>query len=367
MSGYPVNVRERDGSYSDVAAGLNVGVDLMTRMMIEGDPLSASAFQGTPVATATGTINTTIVSSPSTPTIGKCAFVETITASLDTAATAQVLITGDANSRFPGFTAQVCIGAGVPVEIKVNKLFRGFQYVGGATLAVRNNQTAGSVSYRGAVFVSGTALTDDFDFDAPYTVLYAGDSTINGTGPTLTAAMYPFVLKRWLADQGYRSRVLLKSRSGSTSADHELWRAAGWHSGVVGKPALGVYNVGINDAITAVSTSALLANVQSYWSWWSETYPNAPLIVLGVTPLENNTSEAAAAGYRTAVSAWITSVNSPKLKFADPTDLWDRTVSSNYAASDTPGSRVHYVDGPHALVADLLGDVINANALWPVR
>lgn len=367
MTGFPVNIRERDGSYSDVAAGLNVGVDFLTRLMVEGEPLNSSTFQGTPQAVATGTVNTSIVSATATPSIGKCAYVDTITASLDGSALAQVILTGDANSRFPGFTAQAVIAAGVPWNIKVNGLLPGFQFVGGAALNVRNNLTAGSVSYRGAVYVSGRVLTDDFEYDAPYLMVCAGDSTINGVGPTKTSAMWPFVFKRWLTDQGYRTRVVLKSRSGSTSTDHEAWRTAGWHGSVIGKPAIGVYNLGINDAVTAISSATHLANVQAYWDWWQAAYPNAPLIILGPTPLENNTSEAAAATYRTAVAAWVTTEANAKLKFADPTDLWDRTASANYAASDTPGDRVHYVNSAHALVGGLLEDVVTDNSLWPTR
>lgn len=344
-------------------------MDIASRALIEGDPGFLAANNATSaVSVATGAVNTTVATTGGYPRIGKVLFVEQITMSLDKAAIAQANIPADGSARFAGVAPQVLVAAGVPVVMPVRQIIRPVHFASGAiTLSVRNNLTGGSLSYIGTITATGRTMTDDFNFTADHTIMVAGDSTTNGTGPTATQTMYPFLVREWLNSQGYNCRVLLKSASGTTSAEHETFRKQGWHSSTLNKYSLGIYNLGINDAGGAVSSATFLANVTAFWNWWSKAYPNAPLIILGPTPLENNTTEAAAATYRSAVAAWVTSVNSPRLAFADPTALWDRAVTANYAGSDTPGSRVHYVDAPHALVAGLIQTTISSGNLWPAR
>ncbi len=351
MSGYPFEVQNG-----------TVGVDLLQRGLVEGDPLQLFANNsGAGVAVAAGAVNTVVIASTQPPRIGKIFFADTALISLDNPAVAQLGVGGDTVGRFPGISTQVLIGANAPIAIPVRALIRGFAFQNGIFgVNVRNNLNAGSVTYKGSVTVNGFVITDDLNFSAKHTLGFFGDSTLNGTGPTTTASMWPFIVRDWLIAQGFDCRNILKSVSGSTSGDHEGWRKAGWH-GALSKYAMGFYNLGINDAGAGVSAATALANATAFWTWWDKKYPKAPLVIVGITPLENNTSETAAAAIRSAVAAWVTSVASPRLKYVATEALWDRTVASNYAGTDAAGSRVHYTDAPHALVAGAITTMLAAN------
>lgn len=336
-------------------------------LQVEGYPLGVFNWTSG-VSVPTGGTNTSIIGTTTPPTIGKIAYIDTATAVVDNIGLMQIAVNGDGAGRFPGFGAQFLASPNIPVTIPIKQLIRPYQFGNGSILMTcRNNLTAGSVTYRGSLSANCRVITDDTNFSADHVCLFAGDSTINGTGPTATYKMWPFIVRDFLLSQGYNCRVVLKSVSGSTSADHELWRQSGWHGAVLQRPSFGVYNLGINDSANATAVGTYLANVQAYWTWWSKAFPNAPLIIMGPTPHENDTVEALSVTYRSTVAAWVASVGSARLKFADPTALWDRKVASNYAASDTAGNRVHYTDGPNAAVAVLLQSVITANNLWPAR
>lgn len=337
-------------------------------LQIEGYPLALFGNTATGTVTASGAINTGIAGSSQPPLIGKIPYIDTATVVADGAGVMQLGIGGDPIQRFPGFAYQFITAPNIPVTIPVKQLIRPYMFQNGIlSVSCRNNLTAGSVTYKCSVSANCRVITDDTNFSADHVIMCASDSTWNGTGPTATWFMAPFLLRDFLRSRGFNCRVVLKTVSGSTSNDHEIWRKAGWHAELLQRPSMGIYNLGLNDAGNGVARATHLANVQAFWTWWSARFPNAPLIILGPTPTELDSTEALSANYRSDVSAWVTSVASPRLKYADPTALWDRKVASNYAGSDTPGSRVHYSDGPHALVAGLLQSVITANNLWPSR
>lgn len=334
-------------------------------LLREGDPVSWSSFSSSPVAVATGAQNASITTATGAglqsvvTTVGKAVFLDELTVGLSAPALAQVEIAASSDGRFPNFLKQLIVST-TSVSIKVGRIIRGFLNANNSNivLTVRNNLAAGSVDYYGAVSASGYRITDDFNFDASKRVLFIGDSILNGTsGPTKTALQWAFIVKSYLVSLGYDIRVILKSVSGSTTADHESWRAAGYHD--IADPALIVYAVGVNDAGAAVSDAAYTANITAFWNWAKVRYPNAKMIVCGVTPLENNTSETRAAGLRAAASAFVAAQDDAHLKYVNLGAAFDRTVSSNYASTDTAGSRVHPNDTGHGLVAAAF------NSAWP--
>lgn len=320
------------------------------RLIREGDPLYIATV-GSSSTVPTGTQNQGIATATGPGLIGKAVYIEEVTLSLDKAAYAQWQIAASADARFLGMLKQMVVQPGV-ISIPVKQLFRGFNAGNNCNivLSIRDNLTAGDVTYRGGIAATGWRITDDLDYDADLTMLVIGDSTNNGTGPTSTATMYAFLLKAWLlANYGLRLRVVLKAISGSTSSDHEKWRKAGWHD--VDHADIILYAVSINDAGSGVSDGTYTGNLDAMWSWVRQRYIGAKMLVLGCTPLENNTSEARAVGLRAAAAAYVSSQSSPRLKFTDLGSIFDRTVSANYASSDTPGSRVHFVDSGHAAAA----------------
>lgn len=338
-------------------------------LQVEGDTFQVNALNSAGTAVATGAVNTQVVSATQVNTAGKLIYLDVVKAGLSAGAIAQIGISGDTGARFPGYADMIMFpSGGGTIQVSAKKLLRPFQFQNGlVTLSVRNNQTAGSVTYTSTISANAIRITDDLNFSADHLILAVGDSTLNGTGPTSTQAMWPFLARDYLRGEGHNCRVVLKSVSGSTSSEHEAWRKAGWHRSVLQRPSMGFYNLGLNDAANAVPLATYLANVQAFWNDWKTWVPNAPLIVVAPTPLESDTKEAAAAVYRSAVVDWVASVDSPKLKVANPSALWDRKVTSNYAATDTAGERVHYTDGPNALVAGLVQNVISTNGLKPTR
>jgi lysophospholipase L1-like esterase len=324
--------------------------DFYDRMMREADPVSWTTFNSAAVATVTGAINTTIATAQGSNTVCKAVWVEEITVSLSAPGIAQVQMPASSDGLFAGFLKQVIVGT-TPVTIPVRQIVRGFTHGNNMniTLAVRNNLTAGGVDYFGAISASGWRISDDLDFSAPKTVLIISDSTLNGTGPTKTALAWAFLFKKHLRDEGVRARILLKSVSSVKTTDMEGYRAAGYLD--IPKADLILYNVGINDAGAAVSDGTYTTNITAFWDWASMRFPSAKAIICGVSPLENNTSETRAVGLRTAASTYVSGVASAKLKFIDLGSAFDRTVSSNYASTDTPGSRVHPSDAGHASLA----------------
>lgn len=347
------------------AAGVRAEINALIPQYVilrESETPNLSNFTTSGVVVATGTVNTNILTVPSPNLIGKCLFVEAITFGLSALGIAQVQIISDASDRFPDFTYQDMVGPG-SITIPVNRVIRAFEVAtGGVSLNVRNNTTGGSVTYLGGAAVHGHIITDDLNYNAPYSILFVGDSTINGTGPTKTATMYPFLVRDNLRDLGYNSRVILKSRSGSNSSDHEIWRAGGWHD--VANCHMGVYNVGINDAATGMAAGDIstpgthVYNLNKFWLGFSKRYPGKPLVIVGATPMTNNTYEATAVTHRAAASAYVAGIASPLLRYVDPTALWDRANTALYSAGDG----LHYLDAGHALVAGL----INAAGVTPV-
>lgn len=317
-------------------------------LLREGEPLNRFNFNSAPVVPAAGAVNTTVAITSALPLIGKAAFVESITASANQACIAQIGIGGDTATRWPGITRQTVLSAGAQNEVACQMLVRGFQVQNGTvSLNVRRMLSAapGTDEIYAAISVAGWAITDDFDFDAPITVLVIGDSILNGTGPSKTATMWAFRVKAYLLSLGIRARIVLKSVSGSTSADHETWRASGYHD--IGKVDLIIDAVGVNDAGNAVADGPYIANKTAMWAWASKRYPGAKMLMCGPSPLENNTKETRAVGLRSALQSYVAGVSSSRLKYLNFGTAFDRTVTSNYVGTDTPGDRTHPNDTGH--------------------
>jgi lysophospholipase L1-like esterase len=303
---------------------------------------------------------TTLVNTAAVPLIGKAAFVETLVASCNVPIIAQVQIGPDAAGRFAGTPIRMMLAANQPAVIPTNFLLRGFQVQNGviALAAIRAFDAAPTtVDLWGALSAHGWAITDDFEWSAPKVALFVGDSILNGTGPTATARMWPFLVKSYWRSLGTRARIVLKSVSGSTSSDHEAWRAAGYHD--IPQVDLVVYALGVNDAGTGVTDVTYTANLAAFWAHVSKRWPTAKMIVCGPTPIENNTAETRAAGLRAAGAAWVAAQANARLRFVDLGSAFNRAVSSNYASSDTAGSRVHPNDTGNAAVGAAF------QAAWP--
>lgn len=345
--GYPVEVRGYASSK----------MDFQERCIREGEPWNIQAR--TPVggtSVAAGAVNTMLTSASPLPRIGKCAWLESLTVTASVPMLVQVLVANDGTTYFANFGEQFIVGPS-PVILPIKQLYRGYSTGGdpaGITLLAREVLgAAGPTNVVATLAVAGYRLTDDFDYDAPKTLLFAGDSTLDQQGPTLTGNVWPFVLKSLLfSSRKIRSRNVLITNSGSNTNDHEKWRKGGRYSSI-NRDAF-FYTLGINDASTSIPTATSLANLQAAWAEHHGHSPEAPFIVVGISPLQNNTWEAKAATIRADFAAWVASVNNPKLKYISLDGVFDRTQNSTFMTVDqtpTPGNGTHYLNAGHALVA----------------
>ena len=328
------------------------GGDLYALLAREGEPVTL--YGSGSASCASGSINTPVVSSfggSSLRSAGKALWVESLNVQVDNLCLVQPLVGQESLSRFPQLLWQGVAGPSAPLVFPVRMLLRPHEIGSAAALNVRQVIGAsGSTTVTGAMTLSGWRITDDLAFEAEKTVLFVGDSILNGTGPSNTANVWAFLFRDYLRALGVHARVVLKSLSGSTTSDHETFRAAGYHD--IAAPDLIVYTLGVNDAGGAVSGSAYTSNLTAFWSWASKRYPDAKMVICGVTPLENNTSEANAATLRSAASSYVSGVADSRLKYINLGSAFDRTVSSNYVGSDPAGSRVHPNDTGHAAIAN---------------
>lgn len=214
---------------------------------------------------------------------------------------------------------------------------RGVIGASGATASVEVNITA-----------SGWRVTDDFNFSADKVMLLLGDSRFNGTGPTVKYKNIQWQMLRYFRDViGLDCRYVNKSVSGAGTSFFEQRRLRGDFDELPNVDLIW-YSLGVNDASYGVSSSTTSANLDKIIAWKKAYWPNATLVLEGPTPLENNTHEAAAAVIRTAMSDKVTAAADSKIKFFNAGGIFDRTVASNYASTDTAGSRVHPSDAGHA-------------------
>lgn len=318
----------------------------------EADPFDRTATNSAPVYWGGDGQTTALVSAPPIPLVGKAGRIKGITVSCNARIMGKVTITG--SGLFPGFTWVGVVGP-LPVDIDVDQLFRGFQVVNGvATLSVVNvfdaAPTATTQPLYGAISVRGYALTDDFQYDAPKTVMVVGDSITDGVGPSGTAATWPSLVRDSLRYDSVNTRIVLKTRAGAFTASHANWCAGGWHD--IKNVDIVWYALGTNDAGSGVADGTYTGNVAFFWEWLKKRYPSAVMVVLGPPPLQNNTKETRAAGIRAAGLAWVTAQAHPRLKFINLGAAFDRTVGANYNGGDPPGDNVHPGDVGHYNLAN---------------
>jgi len=329
------------------ASSLNPSI--MERMMREGDPYALfSNFTSTGVAI--GDVNVGSANALQLPKAAKAVWLNAMTISASHLCVIQPSIGSDVNGRFTSLTNQIVVAPGVPVTIPVNIVFRGFQMQTGAiSVNIRKNLSGAVADITTAIGATGILLTDDFDYGAKNVILWAGDSTANGSSYNSTAASRMAKVRDYFRAKGPSARLLLKSRSGSTTNDHEAWRLNGWYD--IGQADMCFYDVGINSAANgypvgdANTPNTYVSDVNLFWQWWKVRYPGKRMIVLGCSPLENDTKEAAAVQYRAAAASFVQSINSPLLSYINTGDAFDRKGATTfYAASDPAGDRVHRND-----------------------
>lgn len=233
-----------------------------------------------------------------------------------------------------------------------------------AIRAVRNDDGTASTADISAmslvVNVHGRLIYDDIDVDAGKLIFGIGDSIFNGVGATTKNACWMWGVKKFYEGKGIRSRVSLKSKSGSTSGDHKNWLDLGLYDSAP-KPDLFVYELMANDAAQSIPTATYLANMQKAVNWARARWPAAKILVVGCHGLENDPFEANAVAMRAAADGWVSGLGDAQVKYVSLATAFDRKVAANFASTDTAGQRVHPSDAGRAAIISLLTSWLNNN------
>lgn len=326
---------------------------LTDRVQTEGHPWFFNVFLTNATVTAEQSIG-----SINLPSLTKAVWIENV----ELSSNRQLDIQFNLGGIYNGVQAvhRVVVNPGVPAIIPVRQLVRPSILATGISLGqfrIRNVLDATATGAYVFCNLTGIAVYDDLDLAADKVMLVVGDSILNGTsGITDKTKSMEWMVRNYFRTRGKRIRIINKSISGSTSVDHERYRAHGAYD----FPHVDYlhYQLGTNDAGN-VTTAAYKANVAAMIAHKKALYPNAQMVVWGSTPRQNNTVETALIALRTAAQEAVAEANDSKVKFASLATAFDRTVEANYAAADTSGDKVHPNDASHAAAFGLMQTALN--------
>lgn len=342
----------------------NAFMSFRERCNIEGRPFNS----GSDTTNGTYTTDGSIAGGFGTAGLTRAWALDTITITCNKNARLQITVYETGIGGNDAMMWRVQSSPGVPIIIPVNAIVRpsvtAFNAGSSGSVRIREVYDADKTGVNLNVWASGWTLTDDLDYGAEKVYLHIGDSiTGPGTGITNKSKQYDWQLLNYLQGKGHSLRMLNTSVSGSASALHESRRSLGAYN--FAQADLIGYSLGMNDAGQAVPTATYKTNVKNMIAWKQARYPNATMIVFGATPAENNTTETALALLRTAASEAVAEANDNKVKYCNLGTAFDRTVSSNYAGTDTAGSRVHPNDAGHAAVFNVVKTFVDNNNIRP--
>lgn len=342
----------------------SANMSLQERINIEGRPFSSGSF----VEAATWTADGSLSAGFTAPGMTQAWYVDTITVTCNKNARVQIEFNVTGLGGNDEFLWQVQTSPGVPIVLKIGQIVRPavttFSSGNAGQVKIRNVYDADKTGVNLMAYAAGWRLTDDLDFSAEKVYVHIGDSiTGPGTGITNKAKQYDWQVLNYFKDKGVSLRMLNMSVSGSASTLHESRRSLNAYEWA--QADLIGYSLGMNDAGQAIPAATYKTNVKNMIAWKQARHPSATMIVFGPSPAENNTTETALAAIRTAASEAVTEAADSKVKYCNLGSAFDRTVSSNYASSDTAGSRVHPSDAGHAAIFNVIKTFIDTNNIKP--
>lgn len=317
-----------------------------------------ATYSGTPAAGASSVLTTTPLP------LGQSGFVKSLTFGASRACDVRLQITPNNGSALgfgtigPGEISFTYSGGVVQVPY-------GDVLWGSTWINVQLIGETGSDAIKVHAGLSGYRIADDMRFDAAKVLLMVGDS-IQATGPangSYRDALAIWKVRDCLLSRGKDYRLVMKQVSGTTSSTADLWRRYGYLDAP--QADLACYQMGANDATTALAPATYQANWAAFASWALARWPSCRVLFLGTTPAEKNADEAYLATLRSDMSAFVASLANPRVKYLDLGSAFDRTVSANYASTDTAGSRLHpSVQGNQAVYDNCWKPFLDANMGW---
>jgi lysophospholipase L1-like esterase len=216
--------------------------------------------------------------------------------------------------------------------------------------------------------INGMSITADLNFGADKVIMWIGDSVARGTtiGGTIFDATgnyatavspfdhFAFQVRNHFQRRGQDVRLVNKSMGGYSSVTANGLVKFGWYD--IDQVDCIFYQMGINDTSgTPTSDTVFNANLDNIIDLRDRMYPNAKIVFVGASPLNNNTQETALINFRTLMSNKA-DVND-NIYFVSLASAFDRTVLSNYTSNDG----VHPNIASNTLMATAINNWITAN------
>jgi hypothetical protein len=246
------------------------------------------------------------------------------------------------------------------INIVTNQYFRDFPI-----LTVYLEGGNGVATAEVDVNINGLVLTDSLNFDANNLCLWVGDSITEMSGlPQNNIAkkfeLHTHMVNNYLISKGKDTRLSIQAKGGTTSTQGESARLRGFFD-ALGKAQYYFYHFGANDASQGVSSSVYTSNIDKFITWALYKNPTSIIIILGITPVENNTTNTNAIALRSSANTYVNGLGLSNVFYCELGNAFDRTNSSFYSTADTSGSRIHPNVAGMAAIYNVISTFLLAN------
>jgi len=247
------------------------------------------------------------------------------------------------------------------VSINVNEYFRDFPV---CTVYLESGN--GTATCTVDVTFNGVVFTDSQNFDANNLCLWVGDSITEMSGLPQNNIAYKYqlhthMINNYLISKGKDTRLSVQAKGGTTSTQGESARLRGFFDGP-GKAQYYFYHFGANDAAQSVASATYTTNIGKFITWALSKNATAKIIILGITPVENNTTNTNAITLRSAANTYVNGLGLSNVFYCELGNAFDRTDSSFYSTADAAGSRIHpNVAGMAAIYNVISGFLLSNN------
>lgn len=181
-------------------------------------------------------------------------------------------------------------------------------------------------------------------------IYWGGDSitghTSVGTRKFLADNLHTYQVEKKINDvlalRNMSARTVNKAVGGQTSFD--------WTKYInerlvdIDQCDLFIFAYGTNEAINNVSTTDFNTYISATWDWFKRLYPRGHMVLLGATPLNNNTNETRLIALRQVMADFAEIAADGGISYLSMVDAFDRTVLSNYTSNDGvhPGTQATF-------------------------
>lgn len=188
-------------------------------------------------------------------------------------------------------------------------------------------------------------ITNDLAFEAPKSMMIIGDSISNTTGPTNGTQYWHARTSLSLKAAGNPYRRIVKGDGGwKTSHALDYLQRGGFD---IADPELIMIMLGTNETVLADYQT----NIVEIVDYLREKFPDAKMCLVGPPPRQDSIELTVLVPLRAWTDSYVTSLADPAIHFTSLGDSFDRTIASNYIASDGPdGTRIHPTGETHGVM-----------------